>query len=177
MCRRLRAVSGALVVRADAGRLPFADGGFGTVVANHMLYHVDDPDAVLRELARVLRPGGRLAVAVNGSDHLHELDAVGPAVGRPDLGRSGTRNDVTAATAPAYVARHFTGVTAERYPGDLRIPDTGPVLAYLASLTDEPLTAEQVAAVTALVGARIAAEGSFRVRRHTVLVTAVRPRK
>jgi hypothetical protein len=132
-------------------RLPFPDGRFGTVVANHMLYRVDDPDAVVREVTRVLLPGGR-----------------------PDLGRSGTRNDVTAETAPAYVARHLTGVTVERYPGDLRIPDAGPVLAYLASLADEPLTAGQVAAVTALVAARIADEGSFRVRKHTVLVTGAR---
>src|SRR5205823_7431572 len=85
MCAQLRTVPGARVVRCDASDLPFCDAGFDTVVANHMLYHLDDPVAALREFARVLRPGGRLAAAVNGADHLDELNAIGVGVGRPDL--------------------------------------------------------------------------------------------
>jgi SAM-dependent methyltransferase len=48
---------------ADVQRLPFAAGTFDCVVAKWMLYHVPDLDAGLRELARVLRPGGRLVAA------------------------------------------------------------------------------------------------------------------
>jgi ubiquinone/menaquinone biosynthesis C-methylase UbiE len=48
------------VVRADAGRLPFAD--FSILVATMTFIHtdVDDFPAVVAEAARVLRPGGRL---------------------------------------------------------------------------------------------------------------------
>ena len=38
-----------------------------------MLFHVADLDGALGELARVLRPGGRLVSATNGPDHLREL--------------------------------------------------------------------------------------------------------
>ncbi|WP_239163194.1 class I SAM-dependent methyltransferase [Paractinoplanes rishiriensis] len=55
MCGRLRSVPDARVVRCDAARLPLGAASFGTVVANHMLYHLDDPDAALAEFARVLR--------------------------------------------------------------------------------------------------------------------------
>ena len=48
----------------DVQELPFADGAFDCVVAAWMLYHVPDIEPGLRELARVLRPGGRL-VAVD----------------------------------------------------------------------------------------------------------------
>ena len=44
--------------RADAQSLPFPDGRFDLVMANHMLYHVPDRGRALAELARVLAPGG-----------------------------------------------------------------------------------------------------------------------
>jgi SAM-dependent methyltransferase len=40
--------------------LPFADAGFDAVVAKDLLEHVLDPAAVVREIGRVLRPGGRV---------------------------------------------------------------------------------------------------------------------
>ena len=42
---------------ADAARLPFADGAFDYVICSHMLEHVVDPAAVIRELTRVARAG------------------------------------------------------------------------------------------------------------------------
>jgi SAM-dependent methyltransferase len=174
MCERLRAVPGAAVLRCDAAGLPFADASFDTVVANHMLYHLDDPDAALREFARVLRPGGRLVAALNGRDHFAELKAVGPAIGRSDLTLAADNNDVTAETGTAYVERCFSAVTVERYPGDLDIPSADPVLAYLESIPDTPLTPEQRSAARDLVQAQIDAHGGYRVRKHTVLITARR---
>jgi SAM-dependent methyltransferase len=45
-------------VVADMRNLPFEDGLFDSVLAAHSVEHVPDPDAVLAEVARVLRPGG-----------------------------------------------------------------------------------------------------------------------
>src|SRR5207237_4087942 len=49
------------LVRGRAERLPFADASFDHVTFTYLLRYVDDPPATLGELARVLRPGGRLA--------------------------------------------------------------------------------------------------------------------
>ena len=58
---------------ADVQKLPFEDGQFDCVVANWMLYHVPDLDRGLAEIARVLRPGGRLVAGTSSHEHLVEL--------------------------------------------------------------------------------------------------------
>jgi SAM-dependent methyltransferase len=50
----------ARLVRAPAEQLPFADGSFDTVVSTLVLCTVSDPARAVAEVARVLRPGGRL---------------------------------------------------------------------------------------------------------------------
>jgi SAM-dependent methyltransferase len=53
---------GYALVRAQGERLPFPDAAFDHVTFTYLLRYVDDPAATVRELARVLRPGGRLAM-------------------------------------------------------------------------------------------------------------------
>lgn len=48
---------------ADGGDLPFEEGSFETVTMVNVLHHLENPEAVLPEIARVLMPGGRLIVA------------------------------------------------------------------------------------------------------------------
>ncbi len=50
------------VARADAMRLPFKDATFDVVTANDSMEHFADPAGALAELARVVRPGGRLCL-------------------------------------------------------------------------------------------------------------------
>ena len=50
------------LILGDAGRLPLADGSVDAVRAAGLLTHLGDPTAGLRELARVVREDGRLAV-------------------------------------------------------------------------------------------------------------------
>ena len=49
------------LVEAEAERLPFPDAGFDALTVTYLLRYVADPAATLRELVRVLRPGGVFA--------------------------------------------------------------------------------------------------------------------
>jgi SAM-dependent methyltransferase len=111
----------------DVQELPFGEGEFDVAVANWMLYHVPDLDRGLAELARVLRPGGRLVATTNSLDHLGELWSL--------VGRDRREEPVRffAETAEEPLLRHFARV--ERYDngGTVVFEDRAAVQRYVAS--------------------------------------------
>jgi SAM-dependent methyltransferase len=64
------------LVSGDAQRLPFDDYSFDAAHTERVLMHLEDPDGAIRELRRVVRPGGRVVSA--------EIHARGAAIDHPD---------------------------------------------------------------------------------------------
>jgi ubiquinone/menaquinone biosynthesis C-methylase UbiE len=58
-----RGLSNAVFVLGEADRIDFEAGSFDVVACRAAFHHFPDPERVLREMARVARPGGRLLVA------------------------------------------------------------------------------------------------------------------
>jgi len=56
--------AGAAALSADATNLPFPDGSFDAVIVAEILEHIPDDAAAMAEIARVVRPGGSVAVTV-----------------------------------------------------------------------------------------------------------------
>jgi Methylase involved in ubiquinone/menaquinone biosynthesis len=54
------------LIEARAERLPFTDALFDHLTFTYLLRYVDDPAATMRELARVVKPGGRIAMVEFG---------------------------------------------------------------------------------------------------------------
>ena len=59
------------VVNGDAERMPFDDASFDRVSSNGVLHHTPDMSAALREIRRVLRPGGEARIIVYNRSSLH----------------------------------------------------------------------------------------------------------
>jgi ubiquinone/menaquinone biosynthesis C-methylase UbiE len=57
------ALRNIVFMQADAAALPYMDGSFDVVVSRFAVHHFEDPAVQIAEMKRVLRPGGRLAVA------------------------------------------------------------------------------------------------------------------
>jgi demethylmenaquinone methyltransferase/2-methoxy-6-polyprenyl-1,4-benzoquinol methylase len=77
-------------VHGEAERLPFADAEFDALTFTYLLRYVDDRAATLRELARVVKPGGRIGMVefgVPGAAPLRALWRVHTRAGLPALGR------------------------------------------------------------------------------------------
>ena len=101
------------LVEAEAEQLPFADGEFDHLTFTYLLRYVDDPAATLRELARVVKPGGRVAslefCLPRGS--LLWAWRLYTRVGLPALGRIAGRD--------WYAVGRFLGPSIESFYGDL----------------------------------------------------------
>ncbi len=110
----------------DVQQLAFADGDFDCAIAAWMLYHVADVGRALGELARVLRPGGRLVAVTNSNDHLRELRELVGAWPRPRWRFSGD-------DGAELLARHFGSVEVRDAGGVIRFPSRGTVIDYIES--------------------------------------------
>ena len=77
-------------MQGEAEELSFEDGEFDALTFTYLLRYVDDPAATIRELARVVKPGGRIAsveFAVPNGLVLRALWTFYTRVGLPALGR------------------------------------------------------------------------------------------
>jgi ubiquinone/menaquinone biosynthesis C-methylase UbiE len=116
---------------ADVQELPFADGEFDLVVAAWMLYHVPDIDLALAEIARVLRPGGRLVAITNSRTHLLEL--------RQLVGSGPSTLSFSRESGESYLQRRFGNIRREDVDGQLTFVDRATVESYVrASIAMSP---------------------------------------
>lgn len=113
----------------DVERLDFADEAFDCIAANWMLYHVPDLDRALAEIARVLRPQGRLVAITNGRDHLLELWAF---VGAEEL-RVSRDFAFGAENGEEALRRHFGEVAVRDAGGTVEIESRDAVVRYVGS--------------------------------------------
>jgi SAM-dependent methyltransferase len=110
---------------ADVQELPFDDDEFDCAVANAMLYHVEDVDRALSELARVLEPGGKLVAVTIGEAHMVEVWRL---VGYQKAERPFAREN-----GAEQLARHFRSVEREDVDALLVFPDAAAVHEYVDS--------------------------------------------
>ncbi|MBN2470112.1 MAG: class I SAM-dependent methyltransferase [Anaerolineae bacterium] len=146
----------------DAQAIPYNDGHFDAVIANHMLYHVPDRPRALREIARVLRPGGALYATTVGLNQTREMyDLIGDFIGHPVTGPSIAR-DFALQNGAAQLEAVFASVARVDYEDGLHVTDAEPLVAYICSLADfMDITAiiENRAAFSAFIAARMAEDG------------------
>lgn len=152
----------------EADALPFPDGTFTAVSARHMLYHVPDIPAALREFARVTVPGGTILAATNGAGNLPYIAALeNDAIAHFGLGEApGVEDPFRTANAESLLAPHFAEIRETILPMALVFEDSAPIVRYILSrfgaqraAGDPELFAELHAWLTAQAGERIAAMG------------------
>jgi SAM-dependent methyltransferase len=165
------------LVQADAQRLPLPDGSVDVAMAMHMLYHVPDVAAAIRELRRITKPGGTVLASTNSSAHLAEIAALLDAAISRQLGgqvRAMPADSFTTQTGTALLGRVFSSVTVRTLDMPLSIPSAQPVVTHVASIREptlaqvgEPLDFDAVLEDIAMkVEQAIQAEGSFRATTH-----------
>jgi len=173
----LRQSGGLSLVQADAQHLPLPDQAVDVAMAMHMLYHVPDIPAAIRELRRITKPAGTVLASTNSSASLPEIHklldaAVSSQLGRPV--RAMPALSFTTQSGTAMLSRQFSSVTLCIHDVPLSIPTAQPVITYVASIREpifvwigEPLDFGAVLDDIAVkVEQVIQARGSFQATTH-----------
>lgn len=175
------------VLLADAAHLPVADRCLDLVLAMHMLYHLPEPAAGIREFARVLTPRGMVLVSTNHSEDKVELDRLWHVAAADVLGGGEVPARVSLSslfpleTSADHLARSFAQVETMELCGVIRVPTPEPVVAHLASYrawaerTGVPFEAT-LDRTAAILSAHIERHGSFTVTSRAGIVVATEPR-
>lgn len=159
---------------ADVRSLPFPEGRFDLVLANYMLYHVPDLQEGVRELARVLRPGGRLLAATNGQEHMREMDELEQLLGAdPDR----EHRSFTCENGGEVLGRSFRSVRFLPCTDSLEITEAEAAVRYVLSrVPKETATPEALSALRREVERRIdGGAGRLHVTKDTGLFVASEP--
>jgi SAM-dependent methyltransferase len=130
------------LLQADAQHLPLPDQTVDVALAMHMLYHVPDIPAAIRELRRITKRGGTVLASTNSPAHLAEIDdllgtAIAGRLGHPV--RAMPALSFTTQTGAALLSREFSSVTLRTLDVPLSIPTAQPVITYVASIREPSL--------------------------------------
>jgi ubiquinone/menaquinone biosynthesis C-methylase UbiE len=116
----------------DAQSIPYPDETFEIVLANHMLYHVPDRPKAIREIRRVLKPGGWLVAATGGENHMKEMTGWFQQI-NADMDFSAAGNSFTLENGMEQLKPFFEQVEILRYHDSLRITEVPALMNYVRS--------------------------------------------
>lgn len=121
-------------IAADCQQLPFKNDNFNMVIANHVLFYLDDIHKGMEEITRVLAENGTFYCTTYGKNHMKEItelcQAFDPAIrlSQTDLaGHFGLEN------GEAILKDYFSSVTRVNYEDKLVIDKVQPLVDYVLS--------------------------------------------
>jgi SAM-dependent methyltransferase len=118
----------------DIHSIPYEDGLFDAVMANHMLYYVPDKPAALAEVGRVLKAGGRFFTSTVGERHMQELDRLAEQfIGRKTQLSNDEVGSFVLENGHAILAPFFDEIQLFRYEDSLEVTEAAPLVDYLFS--------------------------------------------
>lgn len=118
----------------DCQDIPFKKGYFDAVIANHVLFYVNDISKGLSQIQRVLRDEGTFYCSAYGKDHMKEVTALVQAFdSRIVLSDQCLYNRFGLENGVAVLTPYFTKITLERYEDGLNINQVQPLFDYVMS--------------------------------------------
>ncbi|MGN6243146.1 MAG: methyltransferase domain-containing protein [Motilibacteraceae bacterium] len=174
MRAELATVAPRSVLGASADRIPLHSKAFHGALAHHCLYHLPEPEDGVRELARVVRPGGWVSLLTNDADNLAPLFALADRAGLAPP-PAVTHNAFPGEVAVDLGRRHLVDVEVRTYGGPLVVPDARPLVDYVLSAHSEEPSPDQLAALEREVAAALA-DGPLVLPKRVVHVVGRVPR-
>ena len=119
---------------ADAEKIPFKDTYFDSIIANHVLFYLNDLNQGLKEISRVLRLNGILYCSTYGKSHMKEItDIVQSFDSRINLSNHSLYDVFGLENGESILKKYFTTVQRMDYQDSLEITESKPLIDYIMS--------------------------------------------
>lgn len=119
---------------ADAEKIPFKDAYFDSIIANHVLFYLNDLNQGLKEIRRVLKSNGMLYCSTYGSRHMKEItDIVQNFDSRINLSNHSLYDVFGLENGESILKQYFTSVQRMDYQDSLEITESKPLIDYIMS--------------------------------------------
>jgi len=130
----------------NANAIPIEDNEFDAVIANHLLFYTADWESGIAEMARVLKPGGKLYASTTGQNHLREMaELVSDFDSEADFWGIQPAEPFYLENGSDEITKHFNQVETRRFPDRLEIDEADALVDFVLSTN----------AKTRLVGERL----------------------
>jgi ubiquinone/menaquinone biosynthesis C-methylase UbiE len=160
----------------DATNIPFPENEFDAIIANHMLYHLPDIPAALKEVKRVLKPNSCLYAATNGPAHLQEIKAwksqFFPDIENPDWGTPTLRFSME--NGEDLLNQDFKDIHFLEYPDSLLVDQVEPIIRYIRSYTKLEETDARTTELRDFLQRQITKNGSIQITKESGMFVAVK---
>lgn len=121
-----------IVVNAE--KIPFKDAYFDTIIANHVLFYLNDLNLGLKEIDRVLRPNGIFYCSTYGKEHMKEItEIVQNFDSRINLSNHSLYDIFGLENGEVILKKYFSNVQRLEYPDSLEITESKPLIDYIMS--------------------------------------------
>ena len=119
---------------ADAEKIPFKDEYFDSIIANHVLFYLNDLDLGLKEISRVLKPDGILYCSTYGKNHMKEItEIVQNFDSRINLSNHSLYDIFGLENGEGILKEYFFNIQRMDYKDSLEITESKPLIDYIMS--------------------------------------------
>lgn len=119
---------------ADAEKIPFKDEYFDSIIANHVLFYLNDLNLGLKEISRVLKPDGILYCSTYGKNHMKEItEIVQNFDSRINLSNHSLYDIFGLENGESILKEYFFNIQRMDYKDSLEITESKPLIDYIMS--------------------------------------------
>lgn len=119
---------------ADAEKIPFKDSYFDTIIANHVLFYLNDLNLGLKEIDRVLKSDGILYCSTYGKNHMKEItEIVQNFDSRINLSNHSLYDIFGLENGEDILSKYFSNIQRMDYQDSLEITESKPLIDYIMS--------------------------------------------
>lgn len=119
---------------ADAEKIPFKDEYFDSIIANHVLFYLNDLNLGLKEIDRVLKSDGILYCSTYGKNHMKEItEIVQNFDSRINLSNHSLYNIFGLENGESILKEYFFNIQRMDYKDSLEITESKPLIDYIMS--------------------------------------------